>query len=119
MVLLCSLLLVNMRPLKFGQYFVAPRGQLDVGNYGCALPSAVRLVLSKFKRSVHGTRMPYKILRFFPTGVDFSSDCGILSVKKDGSFNTEGTVLPEVTCEKSFFLSYITILFLFVNNSLR
>lgn len=27
----------------------------------------------------------------------------ILLSKKDGSFNTEGTVMPEVLCEKSFF----------------
>jgi len=56
MVLLCSLLLVNIRPLKFVQYFVAPQKRLSVGNYAIVLLFAVRLVLNEFKRSVSGTR---------------------------------------------------------------
>ena len=55
MVLLCSLLLVNIRPLKLVQYFGAPRWRLSVGNYAIVLLFVVRLVLNEFKRSASGT----------------------------------------------------------------
>ena len=63
-----------------------------------------------FRKSCFGFRSDYLAINGFRDGTFFFLELTkgsfgyILSSKKDGSFNTEGTVLPEVTCEKSFFV---------------